>query len=210
MHLKHAVSACAAAGLLFCLSAQAADPFGFHVGGGVVRATMKGTTPEERSGSTVYQPEGHFEANDTSWKALVGIRPVPWLGAELQYADLGSSSEGRVRPVHLEQRAIGAFALLYAPIPLPAVELYAKAGYARMDGRLSSPVVPGIACLAVVPNVWPCWSGIDRDLDGDALAAGAGAQLTLGSWAIRGEYERYSLSGPDPRSWSLTLMKQLF
>ena len=36
---------------------------------------------------------GHdFDLNNTAWKAFVGVRPIPFLGVEANYMDLGSES----------------------------------------------------------------------------------------------------------------------
>jgi len=49
------------------------------------------------------------------------------------------------------------------------------------------------------------WAQFHRDRSGARLAYGAGAQMTLGRFAIRAEYERINASEGDPDLLSLGL-----
>jgi hypothetical protein len=59
--------------------AAAEDPFGFYVGGGVGEATL-------RSGNVPYlqallgTTPAAFSAHDAGWKAVIGMRPMPFVG----------------------------------------------------------------------------------------------------------------------------------
>src|SRR5262249_37423469 len=79
-----------------------------------------------------------FNLNHTAWKAFVGIRPVPFLGLEANYMDLGSDSRrfgfgGFSDRAHVDAHAFSAFAVGFLPLPLPVVDLFAKAGAARWN-----------------------------------------------------------------------------
>jgi hypothetical protein len=69
--------------------AAAEDSFGFYVGGAVGEATL-------RSGNVPYlqtllgTTPAAFSAHDTGWKAVIGVRPISFVGAELEYIDFGA------------------------------------------------------------------------------------------------------------------------
>jgi opacity protein-like surface antigen len=195
-----------AASLALAQQASAIDVLGFYVGAGAGRADLKGEVPNSStiSGFSV-------DAEDTAWKAIVGVRPISLLGAEVEYIDLGSPSEtsGRLN-VQADLKATAVFGLLYLPIPAPFIDIFGKAGYARVEGDVTASLVPGTACPAVVPALPGCAGPIRADLDDNVFAAGAGAQFKFASWAIRAEYERFMFSGDDPSLISLSLTKTFF
>jgi hypothetical protein len=71
--------------LLFApVSALASDfnPLGFYVGGAIGQA---------RSAYTTF---GASDETRTGWQAMVGLRPLAFFGAELEYVDFGTSPFG--------------------------------------------------------------------------------------------------------------------
>jgi hypothetical protein len=132
---------------------------------------------------------------------MVGLRPIAPFGAELEYLDFGHPS-GMVGgwPTDLSMKGTAAFAVVYLPLPL--VDLYAKAGVARLQSRLT--IVTNIPCQPAGCNVFRTESTDSR------LAGGVGAQVKLGSWTLRGEYAAFSVSGGTPGMTSLGLMRTLF
>ncbi len=129
---------------------------------------------------------------DTAWKVLVGVRAADFLGAEAAYVDLGrprfASAAGTVRA-----QASGpvVFGVAYLPLPTPYVDVYAKAGVANIQQRATVTLPSGAnACAAGVS----C-DGFNRTES--EFAWGGGAQLKLGSIAIRLEYEQYRASGGE-------------
>ena len=86
-------------------------------------------------------------------------------------------------PFNLETKAkaAAAYAVFSLPIPLPILDVYAKAGLARweLDGSFDG-------------------TGID-DLDdkGTDFAYGAGAQLNFGSLGVRLECEHFDIDHTD-------------
>jgi opacity protein-like surface antigen len=164
-----AVAATGAAG-----SAHAADN-GLYIGGSIGQANTQaelGTLPE-------------FDEDDTGFKVFVGIRPLDLLAFELAYVDFGgpSRSIGPVR-TDAEVKGAAAFGLLYLPLPLPIVDVYGKAGFARLDTRIDA-------------------GSFRLDESGTDFAWGLGAQLNFGSLAIRAEYERFQTDSGDPDLISL-------
>jgi len=186
--------------------AAAEDPFGFYVGGAVGEATL-------RRGDVFYLQsqlggtQTAFSDHDTGWKAVLGVRPIPLVGAELEYIDFGSAHRaiaavtdliGSV-PGDFRSKATALFAVGYLPLPVPRLDVYAKAGLARYQtsdrvaGELSC--IPPTACVVLVSY------GTDRT--DTRFAYGVGTQVKLSAFAIRAEYERIAASGADPDLLSL-------
>ncbi len=187
--------------------AAAEDPFGFYVGGAVGAATLRsGNVPylQSQLGPT----RAAFSEHDMGWKAVVGVRPIPLVGAELEYIDFGSVHGsiaatdliGNV-PADLRSKATALFAVDYLPLPVPLLDVYAKAGVARYQsservaGELGCPAP--LACIALVSY------GTDRT--DTRFAYGVGTQVKLSAFAIRAEYERIAANGADPDLLSLGL-----
>jgi opacity protein-like surface antigen len=162
--------------------ALAENPLGLYVGGAVGQARIDVSAP--------YVSD--FRENHSVYKVMVGLRPISLIGAELAYIDFGHP--GRVDGVFstdVTMKGTAAFGMLF--LPLPAVDLYAKAGVARLESAISTAIVcrPSIPCPAIATP-----GPVNRTNVG--VAAGAGAQLKLGSWAVRAEYERFNAAGGNP------------
>jgi opacity protein-like surface antigen len=193
-------------------TAKADDPLGLYIGGaygeGHIRAQLEGLT---LSGNTV---TGGFDANHSAYQAMLGVKPLPFLGAELTYVDFGQSTVGNpsfsssnVLPlppgppvptaVQVSQKGEAAYALLYLPVPI--IDVYVKAGVSRittdssatyMTAQLGTPISTVTTIVA-------------RSVTDTAFAYGAGVQWKLGDWAVRGEYERFSAAGANPSLFSI-------
>lgn len=154
--------------LLAPLSVHAADN-GFYLGGSVGQANVDFE-------DTAFD----FDEDDTGYKLFVGIRPIDLFAAEVSYTDFGKpeASVGAVR-TNADVKAASAFALLYAPLPLPLVDIFAKAGFARIEQDVTS-------------------SSFRLDRTDTDFAWGVGGQLNFGSLAVRAEYERFKTDAGDP------------
>jgi hypothetical protein len=121
---------------------------------------------------------GHdLDLNNTAWKALVGIRPLPFLGAEASYIDLGSESRRfGFDSARVDAHAFSAFAVGFVPLPLPFVDVFGKAGLARwnLNGHTNS------SLFAI-------------DDHGTDFAWGGGAQAHFGALGLRLEYEQFNV-----------------
>lgn len=148
--------------------AHAADN-GFYLGGSVGQANV------DLNDAAI-----GFDEADTGWKVFVGIRPIDLVAAEVSYTDFGrpAANVGAVRAT-TDVKAASAFALLYAPLPLPLVDLYVKAGFARIEQDVTS-------------------SSFRLDRTATDFAWGVGGQLNFGSLAVRAEYERFKTDTGDP------------
>jgi hypothetical protein len=100
----------------------------------------------------------------------------------------------------LRSKAATAFGIVYAPIPIPILDVYAKAGVARLQTRVDAAgdfgCWPPLLC-AVGPVAF------HRDQTDVRFAYGAGIQAKFSAIGIRLEYERISVSGGDPDLLSL-------
>jgi hypothetical protein len=152
--------------------------------------------------------------NDTGWKIMLGVRPISLIGAELEYIDFGRSTLS-LTPVGLglgyqaglRAKASSAFCVLYAPIPVPAFDLYGKVGMSSFHSTVNATgqesLCPTCACPACS---LPVPVDLHRDRTDTRLAYGAGLQAKLARLAIRAEYERISASTGDPSLMSLGLI----
>lgn len=130
-----------------------------------------------------------FDDKDMAWKVFGGVRLASIFGAELQYFDFGTAGGSGV---DADYKGLGAYGLVYLPLPLPILDVYAKAGVAKVDLDIDSE---------------------DFNTDDTQFSYGLGLQLKLGSWGIRGEYERFKVKDGDldlsanPSLWSVSFTK---
>jgi len=180
----------AAAGTILTLpsgSVRAADILGVYVGGATGRAEVEATVPYV----------DHFKKDHLAFKMTAGVRPIPLVGAEVAYVDLGHPRR-LVGFIPTDVSMKGAAAVINLYLPLPIVALYAQAGVARLQSSATAVSVcpPGVYCL-LPPTV----ARIDRRNVG--FVAGGGAQVKLGAFALRAEYERFNAAGGHPTLVSL-------
>jgi hypothetical protein len=185
-------------------NAVADDLLGMYVGGSVGQSHV-------RSDQVLFfRPDGtpltsavSVAKSATGWKLLVGLRPTSWLGAELAYVDFGNPTASQGPPpgfglaynARLRANAATAFGILYAPIPTPRFDMYAKAGLARLHTTVNGDAAFG--CWP--PLLCPIGPGtVHRDQTSARFAYGAGMQVRVSAIGIRLEYERISASEGDP------------
>lgn len=180
-------------------AASDSNLLGFYVGGSVGQSDV-------RTSIGSYPPYS-FDKTDTGWKALVGIRPIPLTAAELAYIDFGhptsSTNLGPAATLHANalQRAPTLSGLIFAPIPVPVLDLYARAGVARLQSSGNG----NIQCNLGYPcPLYVQYLGFDRTTT-DFLY-GAGVQLKFSALAIRLEYERIDDARGDPELLSVGLI----
>jgi Outer membrane protein beta-barrel domain len=191
-------------------NAFADDSLGIYVGGSVGQSHLRadqlnfiGPYPPNPSLAPV-----SISKSATGWKVFAGFRPISLLGAELAYTDFGHPMASQGPPAlfglsydaSLRSKAATAFGIVYAPIPIPILDLYAKAGVARLQTSVDATGVfgcwPPLQCAA-----YPV--AVHRDQTDARFAYGAGIQAKLSAIGIRLEYERISVSGGDTDLLSL-------
>lgn len=158
-------------------AAQAADN-GFYLGGAVGQANVNLDDDEDVNFD--------FDEEDLGWKVVAGVRPLDLIGVEIAYVDFGTPNTniGPVR-VDADTQALAGFGMLY--LPLPIVDVYAKAGLARIESDLRAS------------------GGLRLDRSETEFAWGVGAGIGFGNWAIRAEYERFKVGDTDPDFISIGL-----
>jgi hypothetical protein len=179
-------------------AAQAADPLGLYIGAAIGQADV-------RADQAAFDDALAFDEHHSAWKALVGLRPISLLGVELDYTDFGhpdaalgprNGTEGLGVQADAHPRATTLFGVVYAPIPLPFLDVYGKAGLARLQTTVNT----SLYCTAMCPPpgaavfVTP-FSVSETDT---RFAYGIGAQIKIAAFAVRLEYERISAPGGDP------------
>jgi opacity protein-like surface antigen len=184
--------------------AAALDLIGMYVGGAVGQARV------EASGFTNPVPASvpslqSFKENHSAYELMLGVRPIALIGAELDYLDFGNPSGslgasdslplGYTAAANVHTTGAALFGLLYLPIPV--VDVYAKAGLARLrtsgDGTVT--LTGTVLCPTTAPT---CRYTSAFRATNTAVAAGLGAQVKFGSLAVRAEYERFSFAGAHP------------
>lgn len=160
------------------LAPAAAADNGFYVGGSLGQAN-----------ANVDEGGVDFDGDEFGWKVFAGFRPLEWIAVEVAYTDFGSPSEtaGPVR-VDVETQALSAFGVVF--LPLPVLDLYAKAGLAQIDTKATTSAL----------------GGLRFDDDNTDFAWGVGAQIGFGSLAVRAEYERFESEIGDPDFLSLGVL----
>lgn len=188
----------AAARMVACLlavslaaGAHAADLWGLYAGAAVGESQVEANAPSV----------GDFKRHHSAFDLTAGIRPISLIGAELSYIDFGHP-QGDIGTVSsdLAQKGAAAFGVVYLPVPV--VDVFVKAGIARLQSTSNSLRIGLGTCTIADPNC----ALIRLDRTNTGFAAGAGAQLKFGSLAVRAEYERFSAAGGNPSLLSLGLL----
>ncbi len=173
--------------------ALAADPLGLYIGAGVGRAHVKADDgPTSRLG---------FDQTDTGWDAFAGLRPLPFVGAELQYIDFGNPST-RLGSYQVSSRARAQAAFITGTAPLPFVDLYVKAGLGRLRAAVNEDTSLQLFCDIGHPDCRHPRS----DTTNTRFGWGLGLQLKLSSLGIRAEYVRFSSPNGDPDLLSAAIL----
>ena len=184
--------ACLMVSALPITPARALNPLGVYVGGAFGQARVDATAP---TGSG-------FRENHSAFKVMVGLRPISMLGVELAYGDFGHPSHlNGFLATDVTMKGASAFGIFYLPVPI--VDIYAKAGVARLRSTVNTTAVCALAPVGYCTLI-NSPSPISRTDVG--FAAGAGAQFKVGGLAIRGEYERFNAAGGYPGLFSVGLM----
>jgi hypothetical protein len=176
-------------------TARAADGLlGLYIGGSIGRSDIH----LDSSWTATATGADEVVVRPTGWTASVGVRPLQYLGAELQYLDFGKGQWDRSAgntltglqvPVstNLHTNAEALAAVLYAPIPVSFFDLYAKLGPAHWHSTANGEIY-GLPCPNTIPN---CGQIAVKPVKQDStdLVYGAGLQFKLGPGAVRLEYE---------------------
>jgi opacity protein-like surface antigen len=178
-----------------------ADPLGFYIGAGVGHSQVRTDLDFGDFGAPGFSGPYSINGSATGWKLMAGIRPLSILGAEVAYIDFSSvdgAASITATPAHgglnvtatSHPKAAALFAVGYLPIPLPYLDVFAKAGVAQLKsdvgatGQATCPV--NLPCL---PVYVPPYSASGTSTH---PVYGTGAQLKFKGFAVRAEFERIS------------------
>jgi hypothetical protein len=204
MRLHRVVAGCALA--LSAHGVTLADtPLGPYIGAAGGQADL-------RMDHALTDTFNNISKHDTGWQVMAGIRPLRFLGAELEYVNFGSRSylDGLAPGSYpfayttgtIDAKAAALLAVLYAPLPVKFLDVYGKVGPARLQTSVHGLVQePDLICL---PDP-DCGHLVTHGATTTDLAYGAGLQLKFGAAAIRAEYERIRVNTGDPSLASLGL-----
>jgi hypothetical protein len=185
-----AIAACGAS-----VAAFADNPAGFYIGAGAGESQI-------RSDDSRYGYPGYYNDYQTAWQGLIGIRPIKLIGLEAAYIDFGqpyrhhNSFDFNVSGSDSHPTAPALFAVGYLPLPMPFIDVFAKAGAARLSTNVTDfvqqPCVAGGPCPYFVP-------ASRHQVKDTRFAYGAGVQSKFPFGLIlRGEYTRISSPFGDP------------
>ncbi len=183
-----AVGACAAS-----TAALADNPAGFYLGAGVGYSTV-------RSDDAAYGLPGYFNDNQTAWKLIAGVRPIPFAGAEFEYIDFGHPTDdfgySGINNYGLDShpRAEALFGVGYLPLPIPFIDVFGKLGVARLQTDVTTFEGPACAQNTGCPTA----TFYRQNEANTRLAYGVGVQSKAWGISFRAEYERISSQFGDP------------
>lgn len=201
-------------GALGSVPAFAVDVLGLYVGGSAGQGKLETGSLSSPIPATV-PSIGDFSANHSAYKVVAGIRALSLIAVEAAYLDFGRTSQNfgstpnssgiigaSTASGEARLRGSAAFAMLYLPIPV--IDVFAKAGVARLktDASVTVQLSGPILCVVTAPTCRFTRSTSSTDT---GFAAGAGVGLKLGAWALRAEYERFSTRGAYPALTTLGL-----
>jgi len=181
------MGACAAS-----TAALADNPAGFYLGAGVGYSTV-------RSDDAAYGLPGYYNDHQTAWKVIAGVRPISIVGAEFEYIDFGQPGSHHYYDVNYygfdsHPRAAALFGVGYLPLPMPFLDVYGKAGVARLQTDVTT--ITPVTCPVNLPNCPPIYSR--QNQTDNKFAYGVGIQSKVWGVAFRAEYERISSQYGDP------------
>jgi hypothetical protein len=170
--------------------ASAMDPLGMYVGGAVGQARVEGTASQVQADIFPVTYTEDIDKSHAAFKVMLGARPISLLGAEIAYIDFGEPSGNLFGyPADISIKGAAAFGVLYLPVPI--VDVFLKAGVARLESTVNGSFCSPCACEV-------CRYSFQLNRTNTSGAGGIGAQYKFGSWAVRAEYERFNAAGGNP------------
>lgn len=194
--------------LVASVPASAGNPLGIYVGAGVGQADVS----LDRFPAGASNPTS-FSEHAAGWKALVGLRPVPWLGVEVEYVDLGhpntilsgaASATASGVPATAKVNGQALFGLAYLPLAL--IDVYGKLGVSRLHTRGDTAAIGivGVDTCFFQPEALGC-RPFRNDRQATSLAWAGGVQVKLSAIGLRVDYERFRSGSVRPGLAGLTV-----
>ena len=184
-------------------AALADNPLGVYVGAGVGGSNV--------GSSYDYGYYGGYHDDDVAWKGIVGIRPIPFVGAEAEWIDFGSGhgadgyygfGDYYANSVS-HPKAAALYAVGYLPMPFPYLDVYGKAGAARLQTDLTTyQYTRGGYCP---PPYSTCSAPVAYRIDqwNTKFTWGAGVGTHWQEFGFRAEYERVVSQYGNPSAFTV-------
>jgi hypothetical protein len=192
-----------AAGVCAAAAPACADNLlGFYAGAGVGGSTVRSDNTD--FGGAGYGYDGFYQdpTHHFAWKAIAGVRPISIVGAELEYIDFGHpGGDGSYYDYYgnygpdSHPRAVAAFGVGHLPLPIPFLDIYGKAGAARLHTNVNG--FDGSAC-GPYQSYPQCGTITSQGRWDTRFAYGAGVQTRVWGLSVRAEYERIDSPYGDP------------
>jgi hypothetical protein len=168
------------------------NPLGVYVGAGLGRASINQIDFDQFASD--FQ---HVDGQPLGWNAVIGVRPLPFLGGEVEYIDFGNAHTGILPAYNANQflgsevhdRAAAVFAVGYLPLPIPWMEPFVKLGWAQMWAHDS---YSGIYNGVYVDGTPLGPQSASQTTHPSGTAYGGGLQFHIEQFAVRAQYERIS------------------
>jgi hypothetical protein len=184
-------------------AALADNPLGAYVGAGVGASNV--------GNSYDYGYYGRYHDDDVAWKAIAGIRPIPWVGAEAEWIDFGSGhgdngyygfGDYYANSVSHPKAAV-LYGIGYLPLPLPFLDVYGKAGVARLQTDLTTYQYTSGGYCPPPYSSCPAPSAFRIDQWNTKFAWGAGVGTHWQDFGFRAEYERIQSQYGNPSAFTV-------
>jgi hypothetical protein len=180
--------------LVLAAGVAQADNGMLYVGAGIARDNLKDIAATAS------------DLNSTNWKVWAGVRPISLFAVEADYIDLGSKNVSANfvsggTSTSVDYKAFGAYAVGFAPIPVPFLDVFGKVGLARWESS-------GGSTVTTPPGGSQFFSLSDN---GTQFAWGLGGQVHVGNFGARLEYENFNIRNTNGANIvSLSVFLNLF
>jgi Outer membrane protein beta-barrel domain len=180
-------------------AAAHADNGLLYLGAGISRDSLRNIT-------------ANHDLDSTSWKAMAGFRPISLFAVEADYIDLGTQKingfgNTESTRTRFRYKAVAGYAVGFAPIPVPFLDVFGKVGLARWTAS------GGTTFTSYDPELGtPLGSSFSSLSDkGTQFAWGIGAQMHVGNIGGRLEYENFNIRNTNGANViSLSVFLNLF
>lgn len=185
-------------------NAVAEDLLGLYAGGAIGQSRVEATASQVFADIAPVTYTEDIDKRHAAFKVMLGVRPVSLAGAEIDYIEFGEPRGSLFgSPASISLKGPAASGVLYLPVSI--VDVYGKAGVARLESDVNGSICSPCAC-----NLRICRPSFQLNRTNTSGALGVGTQYKFGSWAVRAEYERFNAAGGNSSLLSAGLTWSFF